>query len=48
MTKKTFEIEWPDDHGETWMNEDNLMICLKKTCPNTEFSVREATQPEGK
>jgi len=26
--KRTFEIEWPDDCGDFWMNKDSLMSCL--------------------
>lgn len=26
--KTIFEIEWDDELGEAWMNEDNLLICL--------------------
>ncbi len=28
--KRTFEIEWPDQFGDSWMNKDNLMLCLTK------------------
>jgi len=41
--KRAFEIEWPDEHGELWMNRDNLLICLVKTCHNTLFTVRDVT-----
>lgn len=27
--KRTFEIEFPDDCGEFWMNVDNLASCLR-------------------
>ena len=26
--KKIFEIEWPDDLGEEWLNVGNLKTCL--------------------
>jgi hypothetical protein len=42
---RTFEIEWPNDCGPLWMNADNLLICLKATCPNTEFTVLDITEP---
>lgn len=28
MTKRIFELEWDEELGEMWMNEDNLAICL--------------------
>lgn len=46
MAKAVFEIEWPDDHGDGWMNIWNLMMCLTKKCPNTDFTVR-GTDSEG-
>lgn len=42
--KRVFEIEWPNDHGEMWMNEDNLLYCLQQTCPNTQFTVKDVTE----
>lgn len=44
--KRIFEIEFPDECGPLWMNRDNLMTCLVKTCPNTEFTVRDITGDE--
>lgn len=41
--KRTFEIEFQDDHGPLWMNTDNLLICLLNTCRNTVFTVRDVT-----
>ena len=41
--KRKFEIEWPDDNGELWMNTSNLLLCLLRTCSNSEFSVRDVT-----
>ena len=26
--KRKFEIEWPDELGQMWMNVDSLMTCL--------------------
>ena len=40
---RTFTIEFPDDHGPLWMNQDNLLICLLNTCRNTEFKVTDIT-----
>lgn len=28
--KATFQIEWPDDYGQGWMNVDNL-LCVMTT-----------------
>ena len=42
--KQTYEIEYPDDHGKHWMNEDNLMACLCAYCKNTPFKVKEITE----
>ncbi len=43
MPKRTFEIEWPDESGPLWMNRDNLLIALTRTCPNTQFTVQDVT-----
>ena len=43
MTKRTFEIEWPDDYGTMWMNVDNLLVCLTEKCRNTTFKVTDIT-----
>ncbi len=37
--KATFQIEWPDDLGESWMNIWNVLSCLTTSCPNTRFTV---------
>lgn len=29
--KRTFEVEWKDDLGPMWMNQDNLLRCLTTT-----------------
>ena len=42
--KASFEIEWPDDCGEGWMNVDNLMLCLNAYCKGVDLS---ATSLEG-
>ncbi len=39
--KNTFVIEWPDDHGEGWMNVWNLITVLQNSCPNTPFTVSD-------
>lgn len=41
--KRIFEIEFPDENGPMWMNQDNLLICLLSYCKNTKFSVRDIT-----
>lgn len=41
--KRLFEIEWPDDCGQLWMNTSNLLICLTDYCRNTKFTVRDVT-----
>lgn len=46
--KRTFEIEFRDDLGPMWMNEDNLAICLKtqECCGDgTIVAVRDKTSP---
>lgn len=43
MPKRTFKIEWPDDHGPLWMNKSNLLLCLTGTCKNTQFTVTDVT-----
>lgn len=45
-TKRTFEIEWPEDSGPMWMNQDNLLSCLitKVRCKESLIvSVRDVT-----
>lgn len=39
--KARFEIKWPDDNGESWMNVWNLLACLTSKCPNTRFVVTD-------
>lgn len=41
--RRTFEIAWPADNGPLWLNRDNLLDCLVRRCPNTEFEVRDVT-----
>ena len=41
--KRVFEIEWPDDNGEFWMNVDNLFLCLNAYCKNTTFKIKDLT-----
>lgn len=41
--KRTFIVEFPDDHGDLWLNKDNLLTCLHNTCPNTMFTVWDIT-----
>jgi hypothetical protein len=46
VTKRTFEIAWPDDLGPLWMNTSNLLVCLTQACPNTRFTVVDVTGDE--
>ncbi len=32
---RIFEIEFPDELGELWMNVDNLMLCINAYVDNT-------------
>lgn len=41
--KRVFEIIWSGDTGPLWMNRDNLLLCLIRSCNNTEFTVRDVT-----
>jgi len=41
--RRIFAIEFPDECGDFWMNQDNLIICLRTTCPNTPFTVWDIT-----
>lgn len=43
MPRRTFTIEWPDEHGPLWMNTSNLLRCLLAVCPGTVFAVRDVT-----
>lgn len=43
MSKRIFEIEFPDDCGPFWMNKDNLLLCLKAYCKNVQFHVKDVT-----
>ncbi len=38
--KRVFEIEFPDELGEMWMNQDNLMLCINSYCENKDGSIR--------
>ena len=45
--ERVFKIEWPDDLGPMWLNQDNLMFCLLSVCKNTPFTVTDVTnKPE--
>ena len=47
--KAKFEIEWPDDYGEFWMNEDNLMLCINAYCENKDGKIKaKAVEKEDK
>jgi len=41
--KRIFSIEYPDDLGPFWMNEDNLLLCLNAYCKNVKFVVDDVT-----
>jgi hypothetical protein len=43
MAKRVFTIEWPDDNGPMWMNQDSLLSCLTQVCCNTRFTVQDVT-----
>ncbi len=45
--KRVFEIEFPDELGEMWMNQDNLMLCINAYCENRDSKIR-ATDVTGK
>ena len=38
--KRVFEIEFPDDYGEMWMNQDNLMLCINAYCKNEDGEIK--------
>lgn len=38
--KRVFEIEFPDELGEMWMNQDNLMLCINAYCENKDGRIR--------
>lgn len=40
MERRMFLIEWPDDLGPMWMNEDNLMLCINAYCENKDGHIR--------
>ena len=44
--KRVFVIEYPDDFGPMWMNEYNLMICLRTKefiGPKVDIKVEDVT-----
>ncbi|KKN85771.1 hypothetical protein LCGC14_0275770 [marine sediment metagenome] len=46
--ERVFKIKWPDDDGPMWLNQDNVMCCLRAVCTNTTFTVTDVTnQPDG-
>ncbi len=38
--KRVFEIEFPDELGEMWMNRDNLMICINAYCDTKDGRIK--------
>uniref|UniRef100_A0A6M3LPW1 Uncharacterized protein n=1 Tax=viral metagenome TaxID=1070528 RepID=A0A6M3LPW1_9ZZZZ len=38
--KRVFEIEYPDECGEYWMNQDNLMLCINAYCENRDGRIK--------
>ena len=38
--KRVFEIEFPDELGEMWMNQDNLMLCINAYCDNKDGRIK--------
>ena len=38
--KRVFEIEFPDELGEMWMNQDNLMLCINAYCENNDGKIK--------
>ena len=45
--KRIFEIEFPNELGEMWMNQDNLMLCINAYCENKDGRIK-ATDVTGK
>lgn len=39
-------IIWDEPDDKFWMNPDNLKLCLRASCPNTNFQVVYLTIPE--
>ena len=37
--KRIFEIEWPDNLGVLWLNEDNLRLCLTSDLHTTDVNL---------
>ena len=38
--KRIFEIEFPNELGEMWMNQDNLMLCINAYCENKDGKIK--------
>ena len=38
--KRIFEIEFPNELGEMWMNQDNLMLCINAYCDNRDGRIK--------
>ncbi len=47
MSERVFKIEWADDLGDMWMNQDNLIVCLRQEGPNITFTVTDVTNKAG-
>ena len=46
--ERVFKIWWPEDNGPMWLNQHNLMLCLRALRTDTPFTVTDVTnQPEG-
>ena len=47
--KRQFEIEFPDEYGEMWMNKYNLQVCIDAYCKNKDGRIKVsdiASKPE--
>jgi len=45
--KAVFEIEWPDELGENWMQDHNLALCIGNTCKGVAgIKIKAVDDPE--
>ena len=38
-------IKWDEPDEKFWMNPDNLKLCLREKCPNTNFEIVYLSRP---
>jgi len=46
--KRVFEIEYPDNHGSEWLNEDNMQLIFNDYCKGAGVVARDITPKDFK